>query len=1107
MKNYLRSLFLIVSTLTYALSASAADLLDFVWSGGISDTSVVVVAKTKDHSGTNECKLAVYSDTGFSTEVFRSPSVTIATTNNNSVVKMTANTGLLANTIYYYRIEVNGTEDDTKTGRFKTAPSGSGGNFKIAFGNSNNLLNSQVYGWMQQYDPLFFINTGDFHYKDINDADEAVALARHQAAYENNLNTNGNASLQADFYRNVAFGWIWDDHDFGPNDAHAKGTGSANNLTTPEAQSAVHTAYRQYMPHWPIGLEANTNFPAGKAPIAQAFTIGRVRFILSDIRSQSEQNDIHDHSAPLMGDKQKAWFKEELLKASGSYPLIVWLTTTPWNGAEDPNVDGNKWYQHTGERTEIANFLKDNHIRGFSAIGGDAHMVAIDDGSNTDFSTGGGAGFPIIHAAPIGNKNSYKGGPYSEGANHNTDRQYGAMEFEDRTNELISTFLCLNGESKTNIIISTHTDNLGNPLKHVFTNSWPLITSLSPADDTRSVSVTNDLVMTFNESIQKGAGSISIYTLTNNTLVETLAVTSTAVTVAGNQMTINPASDLQELTAYYVTMDEGVVTDGTHHFPGIYAPAGVDYKKWNFFSEGLEILVDQSTLSVPEGGTNTFMVRLSEDPLTERTIDVARVSGDTNITVSGGASLTFNSGTWSHNQPVTLSAAQDPDFVNSPALIRCSSPGLIHVDITATESDDDPVLHIETSTNAVPIPEGGTNTFLVRLDAQPNATVTVQVGRASGDANITVSDGATLLFDAGNYSTWKTVTLSAAEDTDYSEDEAIINCIATWLSTTTVTATEQENDLGQALPFEETFEAGFPMAGTIGSVDGQHGWTTDAPRALVQTGTVYSGSQALQLQNVSLSHLFTDAQTNPVITLYARLQPTEELPDTNDIVNAAAVFWVNTNTHTEAYNGATVITNTSVLISTGSWLKLELQLDYNSKIWSLDLNGTNLFSDAGFHDTNKASFSELLITESSPTAHSYLDQIGITAGPQGAADSDGDGLPDWWEEQYYGGATNANPDALCSNGVDTVMDAYVAGFSPTNPTARFVITDLQSDASNALYWDGVSGRVYTIYWSSNLLDGFQSLESNVPWTSDTFTDTQHQSDISGFYKLDVQIVP
>ena len=42
-------------------------------------------------------------------------------------------------------------------------------------------------------------------------------------------------------------------------------------------------------------------------------------------------------------------------------------------------------------------------------------MVAYDDGSNTDFAEGGGAGIPLMHSAPLHQVNSYKGGPYSEG--------------------------------------------------------------------------------------------------------------------------------------------------------------------------------------------------------------------------------------------------------------------------------------------------------------------------------------------------------------------------------------------------------------------------------------------------------------------------------------------------------------------------------------------------------------------------------------------------------------------------------------------------------------------------------------------------------------------
>jgi len=128
-----------------------------------------------------------------------------------------------------------------------------------------------------------------------------------------------------------------------------------------------------------------------------------------------------------------------------------------------------------------------------------------------------------------------------------------------------------------------------------------------------------------------------------------------------------------------------------------------------------------------------------------------------------------------------------------------------------------------------------------------------------------------------------------------------------------------------------------------------------------------------------------------------------------------------------------------------------------------------------------------------------IDDI-VLSGLYTGTDIDGDGLPDDWEMLYYGGATNANPEATCSNGVNTVRQAYIAGLDPTSPDAQFTL-----DSIGPLQWVAVSGRVYTIYWTSNLLSGFQPLETNVPWTSGAFTDTTHTTESKGFYKLEVEL--
>jgi len=119
----------------------------------------------------------------------------------------------------------------------------------------------------------------------------------------------------------------------------------------------------------------------------------------------------------------------------------------------------------------------------------------------------------------------------------------------------------------------------------------------------------------------------------------------------------------------------------------------------------------------------------------------------------------------------------------------------------------------------------------------------------------------------------------------------------------------------------------------------------------------------------------------------------------------------------------------------------------------------------------------------------------------GQGDYDEDGLPNDWEALYYGNIINGVTNALCANGLNTVLEAFIAGLVPTDTDAFFEFSGL----SNELWWDSVSGRVYSVWWTSNLLSGFQSLESNIPWTGNIFTDTTYNAEDKGFYKIDVRL--
>lgn len=133
-----------------------------------------------------------------------------------------------------------------------------------------------------------------------------------------------------------------------------------------------------------------------------------------------------------------------------------------------------------------------------------------------------------------------------------------------------------------------------------------------------------------------------------------------------------------------------------------------------------------------------------------------------------------------------------------------------------------------------------------------------------------------------------------------------------------------------------------------------------------------------------------------------------------------------------------------------------------------------------------------------------IDDIGFTGDAIPSPDTDGDGIPNEWELQYFGGTTNANPDATAANGTNTVMEAYIAGLDPTDPEAVF---NAGLSTGRIIQWNAVSGRVYAVLGTTNLLNSFQTLETNILFPQSSWTDTVHSTEGSSFYKVDVQLAP
>ena len=188
--------------------------------------------------------------------------------------------------------------------------------------------------------------------------------------------------------------------------------------------------------------------------------------------------------------------------------------------------------------------------------------------------------------------------------------------------------------------------------------------------------------------------------------------------------------------------------------------------------------VSETTLTVAEGGSGSYTVRLNTQPASDVVISVTR-TGSPDVTVSP-ATLTFTTSNWSTAQTVTVRAAQDADAVNDAASITHAVVAASSADeydlvtvagVRVTVTDDD-TAGVTVSASSVTVAEGGSATYTVKLNAQPASDVVIGVTK-SGSPDVTVSP-ATLTFTPSNWDTAQTVTVSAAQDADAVNDAASI---------------------------------------------------------------------------------------------------------------------------------------------------------------------------------------------------------------------------------------------------------------------------------------------------------------------------------------------
>ena len=119
-------------------------------------------------------------------------------------------------------------------------------------------------------------------------------------------------------------------------------------------------------------------------------------------------------------------------------------------------------------------------------------------------------------------------------------------------------------------------------------------------------------------------------------------------------------------------------------------------------------------------------------------------------------------------------------------------------------------------------------------------------------------------------------------------------------------------------------------------------------------------------------------------------------------------------------------------------------------------------------------------------------------------DTDGDGLPDDWEQHHFGDLSAGPGDDPDQDGMNNLGE-YKAGTEPTDPASRFAFVRvlLEPTGGVRVEWSSVAGKRYTLQRSSSLMTGFIHLQGTIAATPPT--NSFHDATATGagpwFYRL------
>jgi large repetitive protein len=195
-----------------------------------------------------------------------------------------------------------------------------------------------------------------------------------------------------------------------------------------------------------------------------------------------------------------------------------------------------------------------------------------------------------------------------------------------------------------------------------------------------------------------------------------------------------------------------------------------DVSLFNIDNDGAGTIVGTLSGDTTEAGnTATFTVRLATQPTADVTFSLS--SNDTTEGTVSPASLTFTSANWNQARTVTVTGVDDDvddgdiDYAINFAPATSADAkytGMNVADVPATNTDDDTAGFTVSAISGDTTEAGGTATFTIRLTSEPTADVTI--GLNSSDSVEGLPSPTSVTFDATDWETPKTVTVTGGDD-------------------------------------------------------------------------------------------------------------------------------------------------------------------------------------------------------------------------------------------------------------------------------------------------------------------------------------------------------